>query len=149
MAATRKGRRQTTPIDAYLGGLPEGQRLLLESLRAKIKSVLPDAEECISYRIPAFRIRGDVVAGFQATKKGGSYYPFSGNTLAALADQLRAVPQTKSALHFTADKPLPLALVRRLIKARLAEVEAAAPPSASSAKENVPRRSTRAQKPSR
>jgi uncharacterized protein YdhG (YjbR/CyaY superfamily) len=64
-----------------------------------------------------------VVAGFQATKNGGSYYPFSGSTLATVARFIRAYDQTKSALHFSPDKPLPLTLVRRLIKARMTEIE--------------------------
>lgn len=119
MAAARK----STPIDEYLRTVPEDRRGALEDLRAKIRSVVPDAEECISYGMPAFRLPGGVVAGFQATKKGGSYYPFSGSTLATVARFVRAYDQTKSALHFLPDKPLPLTLVRRLIKARTAEIE--------------------------
>jgi uncharacterized protein YdhG (YjbR/CyaY superfamily) len=119
MAAARKA----TPIDDYLRTVPEDRRRALEDLRAKIRSVVPEAEECISYGMPAFRLRGAVVAGFQATKNGGSYYPFSGSTLAAVARLVRAYDQTKSALHFSPDKPLPITLVRRLIKARLAEIE--------------------------
>jgi uncharacterized protein YdhG (YjbR/CyaY superfamily) len=72
--------------------------------------------------MPAFRLDGGVVAGFQVTKNGGSYYPFSGSTLATVARFVRTYSQTKSALHFSAEKPLPLTLVRRLIKARLAEI---------------------------
>jgi uncharacterized protein YdhG (YjbR/CyaY superfamily) len=73
--------------------------------------------------MPAFRVRGGVVAGFQATKNGCSYYPFSGATLAAVARFVAAYDQTKSALHFSPDKPLPLALVRRLLKARMSEID--------------------------
>ena len=119
MAAERKA----TPIDNYLRTVPEDRRRALEDLRAKIRSVVPDAEECISYGMPAFRLPGGVVAGFQATKKGGSYYPFSGSTLATVARFICAYDQTKSALHFWPDTPLPLTLVRRLIKARMAEIE--------------------------
>lgn len=119
MAAARKA----TPINDYLRTVPEDRRRALEDLRAKIRSVVPDAEECISYGMPAFRLHGAVVAGFQATKNGGSYYPFSGSTLAAVARFVRAYEHTKSALHFSPHKPLPITLVRRLIKARLAEIE--------------------------
>ena len=115
--------RTATPIDNYLRTVPEDRRGVLEDLRAKIRSVVPDAEECISYGMPAFRLPGGVVAGFQATKNGGSYYAFSGATLATVARFVGAYSQTKSALHFLPDKPLPLTLVRRLIKARLAEIE--------------------------
>ena len=116
-------KRKATPIDDYLRTLPEERRGALEDLRAKIRSVVPDAEECISYGMPAFRVHGEVVAGFQATKNGCSYYPFSGSTLETVARFVRAYAQTKSALHFSPDKPLPLTLVRRLIKARMAEFE--------------------------
>lgn len=120
-------RRNPTPIDDYLRTLPEDRRRALEDLRTKILSVVPDAEECISYSMPAFRLPGGVVAGFLATKKGCSYYPHSGATLAAVAAYVGGYDQTKSALHFSPDEPLPLALVRRLIKARMAEMKEAAP----------------------
>jgi uncharacterized protein YdhG (YjbR/CyaY superfamily) len=118
-------RRRTTPIDDYLRTVPEDRRGALEDLRAKIRSVVPDAEECISYGMPAFRVEGGVVAGFQATKKGGSYYPFSGSTLGTLARFVGAYEQTKSALHFVPEKPLPMTVVRRLIKARITEIKEA------------------------
>ncbi|MCA9602240.1 MAG: DUF1801 domain-containing protein [Polyangiales bacterium] len=111
-----------TPIDDYLRGIPKSRRGTFEDLRKKIRSVVPKAEECISYGMPAFRLPGGVVAGFQPTKKGGSYYPFSGSTLATVAPFIEGYDRTKSALHFDLDAPLPLALVRRLLKARLAEI---------------------------
>jgi uncharacterized protein YdhG (YjbR/CyaY superfamily) len=116
-------RPKPTPIDDYLRTVPEDRRRSLEDFRAKIRSVVPEAEECISYRIPAFRLHGAIVAGFHATKKGCSYFPFSGSTLKTVARFVRAYDQTKSALHFAPDKPLPITLVRRLIKARMAEIE--------------------------
>jgi uncharacterized protein YdhG (YjbR/CyaY superfamily) len=64
-----------------------------------------------------------VVAGFSATAKGCSYFPFSGSTLGTLADQLRGFEQTKSSLHFDPEKPLPVTLVRSLLKARIAETK--------------------------
>ena len=64
--------RKATPIDDYLRTAPEDRRGALEDLRAKIRSVVPVAEECVSYGMPAFRLPGGVVAGFQATKKGGT-----------------------------------------------------------------------------
>lgn len=113
-----------TPIDDYLKDLPADRKRALQDLRRKIRSVVPDAEECISYGMPAFRAHGAVVAGFQATKKGCSYYPFSGSTLRTVARFIGAYDQTKSALHFSADTPLPLTLVRRLLQARLEEIAA-------------------------
>jgi uncharacterized protein YdhG (YjbR/CyaY superfamily) len=114
-------RRTPSTIDEYLKSVPEDRRRGLKDLRAKIRSIIPAAEECISYRIPAFRLNGVVVAGFCATSRGCSYFPFSGSTLTTLSHELTRYDQTKSSLHFSTDKPLPIALVRKLIKARIAE----------------------------
>lgn len=108
-------------IDEYLAPLGGAKRAALGKLRKVILSIVPKAEECISYGIPAFRLDGAVVAGFCATAKGCSYFPFSGSTLGALAEYLQDYDQTKSSLHFHPDKPLPATLVRKLIKARIAE----------------------------
>jgi uncharacterized protein YdhG (YjbR/CyaY superfamily) len=117
-----KTKRKATTTDEYLGGLPEEKRRVLLGLRKTICSIVPGAEECISYGIPAFRVDGTVVAGFCATTKGCSYFPFSGSTLKTLAKDIADYSQTKSALHFSPAKPLPKSLVRRLIRARLAEM---------------------------
>jgi uncharacterized protein YdhG (YjbR/CyaY superfamily) len=113
--------RKPSTIDEYLKTVPADRRGALEDLRAKIHSIIPDAQECISYRIPAFRLNGVVVAGFSATSKGCSYYPFSGSTLKTLARDLGRYDQTKSSLHFSTDQPLPIALLRKLLKARIDE----------------------------
>ena len=112
----KKVARTASPIDAYLARVPAKKRALLEKLREAIRSVVPSAEECISYCLPAFRVDGRIVAGFAATAKGGSSYPFSGTTLATLADELAGYEGTKSALHFREDAPLPVGLVRKLIR---------------------------------
>ena len=113
--------RKASTIDEYLKTVPEDRRRTLADLRIKIRSIVPSAEECISYRIPAFRLNGEVIAGFCATSKGCSYFPFSGSTLRTLARELRRYDQTKSSLHFPADKSLPTALVRKLIRVRINE----------------------------
>ncbi|HJX62706.1 MAG TPA: DUF1801 domain-containing protein [Polyangia bacterium] len=110
-------------IDEYLAPLSGEKRAALGKLRKAIRLIVPRAEECISYRIPAFRLDGVVVAGFCSTAKGCSYFPFSGSTMGTLAADLRAYDQTKSSLHFHPDKPLPATLVRKLIKARIAETK--------------------------
>jgi uncharacterized protein YdhG (YjbR/CyaY superfamily) len=110
-------------IDEYLAKVKGEKREALDELRRTIRKIVPQAEECISYAIPAFRLDGKVVAGFCATAKGCSYLPFSGSTLKTLAEELEAYSQTKSSLHFNPAKPLPAALVRKLIKARIAEIE--------------------------
>ena len=110
-------------IDDYLASVPPKTRAVLVELRKKIHALLPGAEECISYSLPAFRYQGRVVAGFSATSKGCSYYPFSGTTLGTMAGDLVGYSRTKSALHFGPAKPLPGVLVRKLIKARIAETK--------------------------
>ena len=111
--------RRDPAIDEYLAGVSPSSRALLRRLRKAIHTIVPEVEECISYRMPAFRYRERIIAGFQATSKGCSYYPFSGTTLKTLADDIDGYSKTKSALHF--DKPLPAPLVRKLLTARIAE----------------------------
>jgi uncharacterized protein YdhG (YjbR/CyaY superfamily) len=111
-------------IDDYLQGQSPVQRAALQKLRQQILTLVPGAEECISYSMPAFRIRGHVVAGFLATKKGCSFFPFSGTTLDGLASLLSGYSRTKSGLHFDPERGLPLALLRQLLKARRAEIAA-------------------------
>ena len=115
-------KRKPSTIDEYLKEVPEDRRRSLRDLRKMIRSIVPEAEECISYRMPAFRLHGVVVAGFCATAKGCSYFPFSGSTLKALARDLGRYDQTKSSLHFSPERPLPITLVRKLIKARIKEM---------------------------
>jgi uncharacterized protein YdhG (YjbR/CyaY superfamily) len=112
-------------IDEYLRGVDEPNREALEALRCMILETVPEAQECISYRIPAFRLEGKVVAGFAAFKEHLSYLPFSGSVLGQLEEELDGYSMTKSALHFTADHPLPEALVRKLIAARLEQLGSA------------------------
>jgi uncharacterized protein YdhG (YjbR/CyaY superfamily) len=106
-------------VDEYLRGLEEPKRSTLEALRRSILEVVPDAEQGISYRVPAFRVRGITVAGFAAFKNHLSYLPFSGSVLPQLAQELEGHTMTKSALHFPVDRPLPKTLVRKLIALRL------------------------------
>lgn len=112
-----------TVIDEYLATVSSPQRETLEKLRSVILEVVPDAEQVISYNLPAFRVGEGIVAGFAATKSGCSYYPFSGSTLSTLSDDVSGYKQTKGSLQFAADKCLPKVLVRKLIKERLREIE--------------------------
>jgi uncharacterized protein YdhG (YjbR/CyaY superfamily) len=90
-------------------------------LRRTILEIVPEAEEVISYRVPAFRVGGKTVAGFAAFKDHLSYLPFSGSVLGPLADELKGYTMTKSSLHFRVDRPLPKAVVEKLIAVRLGE----------------------------
>jgi uncharacterized protein YdhG (YjbR/CyaY superfamily) len=112
----------STEIDQYLAEVAEPQRSVLEALRTTIRAMVPDAEECISYKIPAFRVNGHVVAGFAAFKSHMSYLPFSGSVLPALHSSLEGHSRTKSALHFTEASPLSTELVALLLQTRLAEI---------------------------
>ena len=105
-------------VDEYLRGIEEPKRSTLEALRGTILEIVPDAEQFISYKVPAFRVEGRVVAGFAAFKDHLSYLPFSGSVLPGLAGELEGYTMTKSALHFPVDRPLPKTLVRKLIAAR-------------------------------
>jgi len=120
--APGRSRPTATTIDGYLAAVTGKRRAALDALRRTIRSVVPRAEECISYGMPAFRVDGEVVGGFAATAGGGSYYPFSGQTLDALASDLAGYSRTRSALHFVAERSLPASLVRKLLRARLAEI---------------------------
>lgn len=112
--------RAALTIDGYLAGLPVDQRAALQKLRETIHAAAPDAEECIAYALPAFRQDG-VLVGFGASAKHCALYLFSGQTVAAHAKDLAGRDVSKGAVRFTPDKPLPATLVRKLVKARLAE----------------------------
>lgn len=108
-------------VDKYLRGIEEPKRSTLEALRRTILEIVPDAEQVISYKVPAFRVEGRIVAGFAAFKDHLSYLPFSGSVLPERASELDGYTMTKSALHFPVDRPLPKTLVRKLIEARRSE----------------------------
>ena len=107
-------------IDEYLAAVNDDQRASLEKLRKTIKSAAPKAEECISYGIAAFRLNGMLV-GFGATAKHCAFYLMSGSMVEAHQNELKDYDTSKGTIRFSADKPLPAALVRKLVKARIAE----------------------------
>ena len=111
----------TEEVDAYLREVEEPKRSTLETLRRTILEIVPQAEQVISYRVPAFRVEGKTVAGFAAFKDHLSYLPFSGSVLRQLADELDGYTMTKSSLHFAVDRPLPKLLVKKLLAIRLAD----------------------------
>lgn len=110
-------------IDHYLANLDEPKRATLESLRATILGHLPEAEQGLSYGVPAFRVDGKVIAGFAAAKGHLSYLPHSGTVLSELEPpELEGLQATKGALKFPVDTPPPDALGAKLIAARFAEI---------------------------
>ncbi len=108
-------------IDAYLAALDKPKRTTLEALRQTIHGIIPRAEECISYGMPAFRLDGKVIAGFAAFKNHLAYLPHSGSVLGQLSDDLAGYESTPGSLHFPIDKPLSKSLVKKLIAIRLEE----------------------------
>ena len=106
-------------IDEYLDRLDEPKRSTLSQLRRDILAVVPDAEQCISYAVPGFRVDGKTIAGFAAFKNHLSYLPHSGSVFLELADELAGYQKTSGALRFPVDQPLPAGLVEQLIAVRL------------------------------
>jgi uncharacterized protein YdhG (YjbR/CyaY superfamily) len=119
-SARSKSARPKT-IDEYLKAVSDDQRPALEKLRKTIKAVVPKAEECISYGLAAFRLNGKALVAFGATANHCAFFPMSSLTVAAHQDELADYDTSKSTIRFQADKPLAAALVRKLVKARIAE----------------------------
>lgn len=117
--AMKAGTKAKT-IDQYLARLSDDKRAALERLRKAIRSAAPKAEECISYQLPAFRLDGMLVA-FGATANHCAFYPMSSSTIEAHKNELKDYDTSKGTIRFQPDKPLPAALVRKLVKARIAE----------------------------
>ena len=114
------GKPQT--IDGYLAALSAEQRAALEKVRKAIKAAAPRAEECISYRLPAFRLDGRMLVAFGAREDHCAFYPMSSSTVETLKEDLAGYHTSKGTIRFPADRPLPATLVRKLVKARVAEI---------------------------
>jgi uncharacterized protein YdhG (YjbR/CyaY superfamily) len=106
-------------IDQYLDALQEPKRTTLARLRQTILDILPEAEQGISYGVPAFKIRGKTIAGFAAFKNHLSYLPHSGSVFPQLHDELKDYVISSGALRFGVDEPLPVPLVEKLVAVRL------------------------------
>ena len=92
------------------------------ALRRAIHAFAPGAEECISYSLPAFRLQGRLVAGFGAAPTHCAYYPMSGTVVEKLKHELRTYDASKGTIRFRPDKPLPVSLIRKLLRVRLQEL---------------------------
>jgi len=113
-------RIKATTIDEYLARVSDEQRAALERLRTTIRAAAPKAEECISYGIPAFRLNG-ILVGFGATRNHCAFYPMSGSVLEGFERDLEDFETSKGTVRFQPDNPIPAALVRKIVKARIAE----------------------------
>jgi uncharacterized protein YdhG (YjbR/CyaY superfamily) len=109
-------------IDDYLATLPDNVRDMLEKLRQTIKAAAPKAEEVISYNMPAFKYHSMLVY-FSAFKNHCSLFPANSSLVAKMKEELKPFRTAKGTIQFTVDKPLPAALVRKIVKLRVKENE--------------------------
>jgi uncharacterized protein YdhG (YjbR/CyaY superfamily) len=118
-----KGSAAPRNVDEYLASVPEPARSTLNRVRAVIRSAVPpEATEAISYRIPTFKYKGPLL-GFAAFSSHCSLFVMDGSVLEAFQNELKNFPASKGTVRFPVDKPLPAALVRKLVKARIAQQE--------------------------
>ena len=113
---------ERTEIDDYLDKVPERERATLEDLRKTIRAAAPEATETISYQIPTFKHHGSLV-GFAAFKNHCGFYIMSTSLMNVLEEELSPYDTAKSTIRFPADNPLPAALVKKIVKARIKENE--------------------------
>src|SRR5947209_7839842 len=118
-----KGNAAPKNVDEYLAGVPEPARSTLNRVRAAIRSAVPlEATEAISYRIPTFKYKGSLL-GFAAFSNHCSLFPMSPSVIDAFKNELTGFHTSKGTIRFPVDKPLSAALVKKLVKARIAENE--------------------------
>ena len=114
-------------VDKHLKKFEFGQRQILIDLREMIAAELPTATEVIKYGIPTFMIEGVAILGFDGYKKHNSLFPYSGSTNLLLAKELAGYEQTKGSIHFAVDKRFPKPLLKKIIKARISQINAGYP----------------------
>jgi uncharacterized protein YdhG (YjbR/CyaY superfamily) len=119
MALTKQ---KTSGMDEYLASVKPSQRAALEKLRQAIRAAAPNAEECISYGIPAFRLNGRSLVFLGAWANHCAFYPGNSTTLKTFRNDLKGFQTSKGTIRFSPDKPLSTKLVKKLVKARMADV---------------------------
>jgi uncharacterized protein YdhG (YjbR/CyaY superfamily) len=107
-------------IDEFLAHVSADKRAALEKLRKTIRATVPNSEECISYGVPSFRLDGKLLVAYGAGAKHCAFYP-GAHPIEVHKDELKAYSTSKGTVRFTADSPLPVALVRKLVKTRIVE----------------------------
>lgn len=109
-------------VDAYMQGLPDDRRAVMEQLRTTIAAAAPEATEAIMYNMPAFRLDGRFLVSYEAFKRHYSLFPWSDAMLMELGDDLKPYAVGKGTIRFPAGEPIPLDLVARVVEIRLREV---------------------------
>jgi len=109
-------------VDEYMAQLPDDRRAAMEQLRGTIRSAAPDATEAISYNMPAFRLGGRFLVSYEAFKNHYSLFPWSDGMVEELGDEMEPYAVGKGTIRFSADKPIPLELVTRIVAIRNREV---------------------------
>ena len=117
-AATTKSKKSKNHDD-YLATVSSEKRTALEKVRKAIKAAAPEAEECISYQVPAFRLNGKFLVAYGAAANHCAFYP--GSVTTHLKSKLKNYDTSKGTIRFPAGKPLPTTLVRKLVKLRIAK----------------------------
>jgi len=121
-SSAAKGNRAPKNVDDYLASVPQPARGTLNKIRAAIRSAVPpEATETISYGMPAFKHKG-VLVWFAAFSNHCSFFP-TAFVIEAFKDELKGFSTSKGTIHFPTDKPLPAALIKKMVKLRVAQVE--------------------------
>lgn len=110
-------------VESYLSGLDDESRDTLEQIRRTVKELVPQASEAISYGMPAFKFDGRPLAGYAAYKSHCSYFPMSSGVMAELKTELSEYETSKGGFKFPIGEPPPAALIEKLLKARIKEIE--------------------------
>lgn len=113
-------------VEDYLSQAPESARTVLEKLRKTIKAAAPNTTEVISYQMPTFKYQGRALLGFAAFKNHCSLFPYSGKVMDSYKEELQPFDTfgKGATIRFTVDNPLPAALVKKIVKQRMEEIEA-------------------------
>jgi uncharacterized protein YdhG (YjbR/CyaY superfamily) len=109
-------------IQRYLQAQPPRARVALRRMRDAIRTAAPDAEESFSYRMPGFKLDGKALVWYAGFQEHTSLYPITGAIQRAFAERLKRLGRSTGTVRFPLDRPLPVALIRQLVKARIAEV---------------------------
>ena len=116
---SNRPRKPPPDTDSYLASLSDEKRSALTALRNAIRSAAPNAEECISYGVPGFRLNGILLVSYAASANHCAFYP--GSIVRKFPKELKGYVTGKGTIRFSPDKPLPNALVRKIVKARIAQ----------------------------